>query len=404
MKALCLSLARRSACLVSLALPAAASTWIVDDDGGVGVNFTDLPPAIAAAQPGDVLLVRAGTYSGFACTKALRILGEPGVHCSGVSTWSGSSSGSVGVLTDFVFDTTGMLTVSNCQGPMVLQRFEGSLKIDASSDVRMLDSSTRVRLVVTGSRLELARTSCLGYSPGNSTQPSDGYPALSVISGFAHIALSDLRGGDGGDLKYDPSSTWPPGTGGPGLQLLANGTAVVVGTPNHLIQGGDAGEDPTLLFCGEGGNGADVASFGGNLWHSGVTFLGGSSLHPACANGQPIVGSNVAVVPEDPSLELLGATTPGATITFRVRGPAGSNATIRLGRTPIVAADGLAQIEQLTQKLRVLNVGVIPASGQADRNFTLPVVQPGLLFVAQAELTLPDTTLRRSNSTPIVVR
>lgn len=399
-----LSLARLSVAVTLLALPAAASTWIVDDNGGVGVNFTDLPPAIAAAQPGDVLLVRAGTYSGFACTKPLRILGEPGVLCTGISTWSGTTAGSVSVLTDFVFATTGLLTVTNCQGAVLVQRFQGALTVDGSADVRVLDATPHYTLAATGSRLELARSSCTGYSAGPSVQPSDGYPGLSVQSGFAHVVLSNLRGGDGGDLIYDPTSAYPPGTGGPGLQILDHATVLLAGTASNSVRGGDSGEDPQLLFCGNGGNGVEVYPFVSNLWHSGVTIAGGQALGVPCSNGTPIVGPNVAVAPEDPSLEVLGATTPGATITFRVRGPAGSNATIRLGRTPILAPDGLAQIEQLTQKLRVLNVGVIPASGQADLNFTVPMVQPGFLFVAQAELTLPDTTLRRSNSTPIVVR
>ena len=41
--------------------------WIVDASAGPGTNFTDLPPAIAAAQSGDTILVRSGpiAYAGF---------------------------------------------------------------------------------------------------------------------------------------------------------------------------------------------------------------------------------------------------------------------------------------------------------------------------------------------------
>jgi len=55
------------AALASLSLAAlgSASTYVVDSSGGVGSDFTDIPPAIAAAQPGDVLLVLSGNYSGF---------------------------------------------------------------------------------------------------------------------------------------------------------------------------------------------------------------------------------------------------------------------------------------------------------------------------------------------------
>lgn len=42
------------------------TTWVVDAAAGPGSNFTDLPAAIAAAAPGDTILVLPGTYSAFA--------------------------------------------------------------------------------------------------------------------------------------------------------------------------------------------------------------------------------------------------------------------------------------------------------------------------------------------------
>src|SRR5687767_11860601 len=51
--------------------------WIVDASNGPGTNFTDLPPAVAAAASGDTILVRPGTYSPFtAAGKALDIRGS----------------------------------------------------------------------------------------------------------------------------------------------------------------------------------------------------------------------------------------------------------------------------------------------------------------------------------------
>ena len=55
-----------------LAPPLASSkTWIVDDDGGPGVDFTDIQPAIDAAAPGDLIVVRNGDYNGFILFKDL---------------------------------------------------------------------------------------------------------------------------------------------------------------------------------------------------------------------------------------------------------------------------------------------------------------------------------------------
>lgn len=59
--------------------PAQGRTWIVDQNGGPGTHFTDLPPAVAAAADGDTLVIRSGTYSPFATGKALTLLGQGGV-------------------------------------------------------------------------------------------------------------------------------------------------------------------------------------------------------------------------------------------------------------------------------------------------------------------------------------
>ncbi|MEM7202663.1 MAG: hypothetical protein AAF628_20510 [Planctomycetota bacterium] len=46
----------------SAATALAQTTWIVDESGGPGAQFTELPPAVSAAAPGDVILIRSGTY------------------------------------------------------------------------------------------------------------------------------------------------------------------------------------------------------------------------------------------------------------------------------------------------------------------------------------------------------
>jgi hypothetical protein len=59
--------------IIACVLP---TTWIVDANSGPGTHFTDLPAAIAAAQSGDTILVRTGTYTAFSVSgKALTIRG-----------------------------------------------------------------------------------------------------------------------------------------------------------------------------------------------------------------------------------------------------------------------------------------------------------------------------------------
>ncbi|MEO0649069.1 MAG: hypothetical protein AAFZ65_00140, partial [Planctomycetota bacterium] len=55
-----------STCLLALLFPCPTpklDVLVVDDVPGPGVDFVDLPAAIEAAQAGDLVLVRTGTYS-----------------------------------------------------------------------------------------------------------------------------------------------------------------------------------------------------------------------------------------------------------------------------------------------------------------------------------------------------
>jgi hypothetical protein len=66
-----------------LSTPALATTYVVDDNGGPGVDFTTISAAVAAAQPGDLILVLDGTYSGFTLTKGLTVMGSGVVTVQG---------------------------------------------------------------------------------------------------------------------------------------------------------------------------------------------------------------------------------------------------------------------------------------------------------------------------------
>ena len=68
--------------LCSFLLAAAApaqTTWIVDANQGPGTDFTDIQPAVDAAAAGDIISIRAGSYSEFSVSKALVIQGVAGV-------------------------------------------------------------------------------------------------------------------------------------------------------------------------------------------------------------------------------------------------------------------------------------------------------------------------------------
>ena len=62
----------RPAFLIGLAVPASASTWIVDDTPGPGVDFATIAAAEAVSVAGDVILVRPATTPGSRSTSASR--------------------------------------------------------------------------------------------------------------------------------------------------------------------------------------------------------------------------------------------------------------------------------------------------------------------------------------------
>ncbi len=79
----------------------AQQTWVVDAAGGPGANFTDVPPAVAAAAPGDTLLIRSGTYT-------------PPIAISKGLTLSPESSGDVAVFSPATLDIAGLPMGQRC--------------------------------------------------------------------------------------------------------------------------------------------------------------------------------------------------------------------------------------------------------------------------------------------------
>jgi hypothetical protein len=54
---------------------------------------------------------------------------------------------------------------------------------------------------------------------------------------------------------------------------------------------------------------------------------------------------------------------------------------------------------------RIVQLGTLPASGEAQFSWTIPpVLAKGTFLCAQASVTLPSGAAERTNSVPIVVR
>jgi hypothetical protein len=266
-------------------------------------------------------------------------------------------------------------------------------------------------LTVSHSRVEVSRCTLQGYEPNtpSSIGIAGGAGLLTTSTCRVHVVLTNAAGGAG--------SGTDSGTGGDGaaaVRLAAGAEAILAGDGTQLFRGGDSGYGdfshtiPSPCFLeGYPGNGALVDPAAQLAW-SGVAFAGGLSYdHYTCVQyfGAPIQGPAAQVVPDDPTLEIVGTPAAGSTVTIRLLAPAGSMARLNLGRNAIVVNDGLAPIEKLSTVARSVQLGVVPPSGIRTVMWQIP---PGLatgnFLVLQAEVTLSGGVLARTNSVPVVVR
>ena len=220
-----------------------AGDWIVDDDGGPGVDFVDIQPAIHAAAPWDRILIRDGFYS------------------------------------TFVIDNK-PLTLSR-QGPGQAVAFHGLIRNLQAGDGVQLDHIT---LIEPGFTRALSVEDCVGSvwlydcELRVGVGPFAGWSALAVInSADVGVVRCTAVGGAGAD--GDPNGNSDGEWGGSGLATYES----TVQCFDSLLEGGTAGA---------AGN-----STGYDGWHgSGVSAVVGSTLF--LSRCSVLAGSQV--VPSDP--------------------------------------------------------------------------------------------------------
>ncbi len=425
----------RMALWLALASPTLASTFVIDDDGGPGVDFTDIAPAIAAASPGDVLLVRSGSYSAFTLTKGLSLLGEPGVtvtHTSDVVV-TDLPLGQVAVLTDFSTQAShARIRIEDCAGTVIVQRVTGPLVVRDSIDVRMWSVNgsgccpsvpgrgvAGAGLYSSRSRVELVQSAMIG-STGYAGDPhgDPGSPGVFAAGDWpglgtqlVHIARTSCIGGAGGfAFGFDGHG----GRGGHGVHVGSDGAlglfgcdVVIAGGHTSTIRGGFGGTSASPC------DGMDGVFGGSALFvrdpkarYSGVTLVPGVGCSGA-GDSIETEDPSYVVAPgfEDPTLAVSGSSAPGGRLVFQIRGHPRSKAFLNYGKTPSVRESGASQIDVLVDVIRGLKLGPIPTSGQIDRAFPIPSnATVGSLFVFQAVVVLPTGELRRTNSVPVIVR
>lgn len=392
----------------------AADTIVVDDDGGPGVDFTNLPPAIAAADPGDLIVVRAGSYTWITLDKGLRILAEPGVTLPLVEIRLVPADQLVhvsGLYADWYY------LVRDCAGPVLLEHLtSGSQKIDFldvedCADVRVRHATFRNQngtgIDVKSSFIEVVDVVTEGGDNLGGGEGGDGGRGMNLfLDSTAVVARTTCEGGHGGN-----HSTGEAGNGGYGL-AASNSWLVLTGNPfaqlpwphgDYWVRGGNAG-DSLDHGQGFGGHGLYVSNSFARV--SGVTFQGGDP------GGQPILfGGHTLEQPAvpDPDLELveplslpsfggaLAGTGTGTLATLRIHGPVGGNARLAIGVRPIVEPHPTIRVPRLVEVQQYLLAGEIANGGTVDYPFKLPAgAARGDLIIAQADIVPPGggTTLR----------
>ncbi len=397
---------------LGLASSAGADVWIVDDDGGAGVQFLDLPPAVAAALPGDVLRVLPGNYSGFVLDKALVVVGQnPGpVLVQGTIRIQDVNDGSPKLALAHL--SARGICAHNCSVPVLLDRcivteagLAQPMEIFDCADFRGQRCTVRTKVTSgtlgdgeSGTRMRNSRvqaSDCLfvgadgAASVGSSSAGGRGGNGMDATgNGEWHFYRSQVWGGTGGDALLGGVA----GSGGDAWRaefVPANWTALAVGggTQDGFFAG----------LPGAGGGGAPGLAFfqNGALRHSSLSWTGGSAGS----------GSVLLADPADPSLHTTTMfPAAGNNVTFRVMAPQGSYVEVFLGRNPVLIESGTPLEDELLVKARVVVLGTVVGES-VSANYTVPAgLPPGFVLMAQAEVTYPSSEVRRTNSLSLILQ
>lgn len=227
---------------------AAQRTWIVDRVAGPGVDFTDIPPAVAAAAAGDRIVVRgssplAPTYSSFVVGKPLDIEATQGASVYFFRV-ENLTPGQVARVAGFRCEprphyplVDECVLVRNCAGSVLL----------ANLNIWNRTGENQPGFVIRDA-VAVAVQGCV--AAGRNAGLTSGGPALLVERSGVSITASTLNGGNGGGSASNAVGY----TGGNGIDVNASSVYVATST----LRGGDGGNG--FLFSGNGGAAAAVAA------------------------------------------------------------------------------------------------------------------------------------------------
>ena len=402
-----LGLARLLSALALLTCVARADTILVDAANGPGTDYTDLPQAVQAASHGDLILMRAGDYSSVTTAKGLRILGlESGVAISGPFVLQNLHSSRKFVMTRVELTE---VEFRNCAGHVALSHVEAyyrlrAVTVEDCADVRLSDLFVVGRegqgqaVLINKSDVELVDCTIRGWTgPHGDWDYVGASGETGVLIGDAsrvRISLCEIDGGTGTDVwtEFWLSS---PGNGMPAVHVRGGSEVWITGDGTQTLQGGHCGWAGQFADTPGDGSVALFVEQASTVRRSGVICQGGWGPFTWEPEQVAVTGGTIEepVVP-DPTLEMIGDPIPGQVLTMRVTGPPGGNVRYLLGRIPELSYLGGVGPDLLVE-IRLVNPGLIPASGVRDYDFVLPGNLPqGMYFLGQAKIVYDGSTYR----------
>jgi hypothetical protein len=206
----------------------AQRTIVVDAAQGAGFDFTDIPPAIAAARDGDTVVVRAGDYSPFIVDdKGIGVVAQTGVTivavvAAGAIIVDNLSAGKAASIRGFRAAgnyLTATYVVQSCAGRVLLEDLVGvNFAIVAAAQVQL--HRCEWGRTLTGTDSSLAMNECVGRGSERGILN----PSVGLTDSTATCAACSFAAPIG-------VLTFP---GGPGMQL-DSATVRLAGDASHAI-------------------------------------------------------------------------------------------------------------------------------------------------------------------------
>ena len=325
-----------SAVLLST-LPSIRTQSVLVVDASDPTAFASPAAAVAAASPGDTILVHAGTYFGpVVLDKTLSLVADEGafvqlnepVQVTQLTTGEHVVLRGLRIRPVTVTAQAPPLVIVDCAGPVWVQdcALFGNGSFSQNSDALAVSNSPDVAF--------LDGTILADDSPGLLAPGGNG---ATIVDSTVHFFNSTVTGGLG-----EAGGVTPPTIGGAGIAALDS----VVYLQGSTVNGGAGGSGVLPFGCLNGARGGEgVALAGGSaelrLLASTVQGGDGGASTGSCAPGNdglgalPLNGATIELL-EGPSYPLAteSSVREGGTLTFALSGPPGDTVFLCFSALP----------------------------------------------------------------------